>query len=125
MTYISLLLYIYLAILIVEYKLLVAEVIIFGGVLSLLLKNYFKENRPNGLSYGMPSSHMQMYTILLLGLIFSRNYILAGITGVFLVITFISKLLNNEHDIRQLGAGIFIGSVLGLMLEIINKNLVM
>lgn len=125
MTYISLLLYIYLIILFYHYKILVLEVLIFGGIFSLILKNYFKEKRPNGLSYGMPSSHMQMYTILLFGLLFSREYILAGITLALIVATFISKSVNNEHDTRQLLAGIYIGFILSFVIKEINKNLLM
>lgn len=106
------LLYIYLFIIVLIYPIKA----ILAGFLTLInefiIKNIIKENRPNGLPYGMPSSHALCYSILTV-LLIPDNIVLSIISTILLLITFISKVVNYEHSIKQYLAGIFFGLFIG------------
>jgi hypothetical protein len=113
---INLLLYIYLLIIFFIYPNITILVSIFTLINEFIIKNIIKENRPNGLPYGMPSSHAFAYSLLTILLFLSHNYFLCIISFILLLITFISKVVNYEHSIKQYFAGIFFGLLVGTCL---------
>ena len=64
----------------------------------------------------MPSSHAFAYSLLTILLFLSHNYFLCIISFILLLITFISKVVNYEHSIKQYFAGIFFGLLVGTCL---------
>jgi membrane-associated phospholipid phosphatase len=110
------LLYIYLLIIFFIYPIISIIVILFSTINELFIKNIIKEKRPNGLEYGMPSSHALSYSLLTL-LLINNNYLLLIISLILLLITCISKYINNEHSIKQLIVGSSIGSIIGYLIN--------
>ena len=115
---ISSLLFIFLIILFPVYPILIIFVFFFGILFSMLLKNIFKQQRPSFNNYindyGMPSTHIQSYSILLSYFIINKNYSLATITLFLIIITYISKLHNKDHTNEQMVIGFLIGQFIML-----------
>jgi hypothetical protein len=114
-------LYIYLFILFFIYPIKVIIVSILTLINELFIKNIIKENRPNGIPYGMPSSHAFAYSLLTILLINNNSTFIENllfiISLILLLITFISKVINNEHSIKQYIIGSCFGGIIGYFIN--------
>ena len=121
--------------------------LIFGyvlcGILNALLKYIFKEPRPSndweilriGIThnkrfsfdiYGMPSGHAQYCGFLLAFTAFVQND--PFITGIYAILTLIclyQRYLYENHSIKQVVVGLFVGLMFGYLLYFVaTKNLI-
>lgn len=94
-------------------------VIIFGILLSIILKNLIKEKRPkisDQYDYGMPSTHSQTYALLITLMAKNGNIIISELLIIMWILTGINKIRTGDHTVKQYLTGGLIGTTIGLML---------
>lgn len=92
-------------------------VIVFGVIMSMILKHIIKEDRPvmtHQYDYGMPSTHSQTYAILIVLMLADGNLIVSGLLTLLWILTGIHKVNIGDHTIKQYLTGGLIGSLIAL-----------
>ena len=90
-----------------------------------IIKEYIRELRPNGLGYGMPSTHMIIYTIIFISLITNNNKKYTFINVIVFIIILLTIWYKNkimDHDSKQILYGILIGAICAIAINYVVKS---
>lgn len=106
-----------------QYINIVGIAVVLGIGLSLLLKHLIGIPRPNGMGYGMPSTHAQTYMILIILMAFDWYYhhstmsmVLTIVLIILWILTGFDKIANKEHSFNQYAIGSIIGFIISVQL---------